>query len=275
MASLKFHGCPPVHLPHTHRSRKGTPVVADLKNRDKVIKQNFSPDKIPSKLDAVVIGSGIGGLSTAALLAKTGKRVLVLDQHDQAGGCCHTFVDKGFEFDVGIHYVGEMAEGRVTRVLIDQLSESGIEWVGLDSVYDTVVLGMGQEASERKTYPKVSGRGALMESLLKCFPKEEKGIRKFFDLLKRMRKIMPVIALMKILPKWFAGFIISSGLAKTLNPDLKYCLQSLTDVLNEIVEDQELKAVLAYSFGDYGEKDVCCLHTHTHTSPHTHSKHKH
>ena len=49
-----------------------------------------------------MIGSGIGGLSTAVLLAKAGKKVLVLEQHDQAGGCCHTFIDKGFEFDTGM-----------------------------------------------------------------------------------------------------------------------------------------------------------------------------
>ena len=48
-----------------------------------------------------MIGSGIGGLSTATILAKAGKKVLVLEQHDQAGGCCHTYIDKGFEFDVG------------------------------------------------------------------------------------------------------------------------------------------------------------------------------
>jgi all-trans-retinol 13,14-reductase len=49
---------------------------------------------VPENLDAIIIGSGIGGLSTAALLAKAGKKVLVLEQHDQAGGCCHTFIDK-------------------------------------------------------------------------------------------------------------------------------------------------------------------------------------
>lgn len=56
---------------------------------------------MPQNLDVIVIGSGIGGLTAAATLAKAGKKVLVLEQHSQAGGCCHTFIEKGFEFDVG------------------------------------------------------------------------------------------------------------------------------------------------------------------------------
>lgn len=61
----------------------------------------FTQQKVPKDLDAIVVGSGIGGLAIAAILAKVGKKVLVLEQHDQAGGCCHTFVEKGYEFDVG------------------------------------------------------------------------------------------------------------------------------------------------------------------------------
>ena len=61
----------------------------------------FSVDRVPENLDVIVIGSGIGGLTVAATLAKAGRKVLLLEQHDQAGGCCHTFVEKGFEFDVG------------------------------------------------------------------------------------------------------------------------------------------------------------------------------
>lgn len=58
--------------------------------------------------DAIVIGSGIGGLTTASLLAQEGQKVLVLEQHYVAGGACHTFDRKGFRFATGIHYVGEM-----------------------------------------------------------------------------------------------------------------------------------------------------------------------
>ena len=73
------------------------------------------------KWDVVVVGSGIGGLTAAAILSKAGKKVLVLEQHDQAGGCCHTFLDKGYEFDVGIHYVGEMGQGHIFRTILDQV----------------------------------------------------------------------------------------------------------------------------------------------------------
>ena len=62
------------------------PYIHDQKERDKVLKQGFAQSKLPENVDAIVVGSGIGGLTTAAILAKVRRKVLVLEQHDQAGG---------------------------------------------------------------------------------------------------------------------------------------------------------------------------------------------
>ena len=67
--------------------------VTDQKKRDGVIKQGFSVKSVPQDLDAVIVGSGIGGLVTAALMSKAGKKVLVLEQHDQAGMYCVAIVN--------------------------------------------------------------------------------------------------------------------------------------------------------------------------------------
>uniref|UniRef100_A0A803YBK6 All-trans-retinol 13,14-reductase n=1 Tax=Meleagris gallopavo TaxID=9103 RepID=A0A803YBK6_MELGA len=90
-------GNPFAHPP----SRPPRPLVTDQHVRNRVLRRGFSAARVPQDLDAVVIGSGIGGLAAACILAKVGKRVLVLEQHDQAGGCCHTFQERGSEFDVG------------------------------------------------------------------------------------------------------------------------------------------------------------------------------
>lgn len=74
----------------------------------------------------------------ANILARSGKRVVVLEQHDQAGGCCHTFIDKGFEFDVGIHYIGEMRNNTIAKLLVDQLTDGQLVWENLDDEMDVV-----------------------------------------------------------------------------------------------------------------------------------------
>lgn len=218
-----------------------------------MLKQSFSVDRVPASLDAIVVGSGIGGLTTAALLAKVGKKVLVLEQHDQAGGCCHTYVEKGFEFDVGIHYIGEMVRGTLSHTLLDQITESGTEWVKLEDVYDDVIIGEGGDVESRRKYPIPSGRDKLMESLIEKFPGEEKAIRKYFAILKQIRRSMMYVVLLKVLPLWLVQLLISSSLLRRLVPALNYFQKSLSDVLNDLTNNQELKAVMAYSFGDYGE----------------------
>jgi hypothetical protein len=63
----------------------------------------FNPEKVPKNLDTIVIGSGSGGATCANLLAQSGQRVLVLEQHPTAtGGCTHSFREQNCEWDTGL-----------------------------------------------------------------------------------------------------------------------------------------------------------------------------
>ncbi|NRB09100.1 MAG: NAD(P)-binding protein [Richelia sp.] len=75
--------------------------------------------------DAIVIGSGIGGLAVAAILAKfNGKKVLILEQHFTIGGFTRDFQRKGgLSWDVGLHYVGEMATGNTGSAVFDYITD--------------------------------------------------------------------------------------------------------------------------------------------------------
>ena len=74
----------------------------------------------------------------------------------------------------------------------------------------------------------------------------------YFDLLKKVRKAIQFLGLLKLLPLWFANLVISSGFLRWMVPVVEYYTRSLSDVLDELTDNQELKAVLAYSYGDYG-----------------------
>merc|ERR1719331_3372616 len=188
------------------------PYIHDQKKRDAVIKQGFSKEKIPDNLDAILIGSGIGSLTTAAIMSKAGKRVLVLEQHDQAGGCCHTFIDKGYEFDVGIHYIGEMGHQTLNKTLLDQICEGQLEWDRLENDFDHVTIGYGED---KKVIPVIAGQnGEWKKSLIKLYPEEEAGIQKFFDMCDEVKNFEVLNGLLKLLPLWASWLISKLGLLK-------------------------------------------------------------
>ena len=63
--------------------------------------------------DAIIIGGGLGGLVTAAMLSKEGLHVCVLEQHKVIGGCLQSFEREGYVLDTGMHYIGSMSKGQV------------------------------------------------------------------------------------------------------------------------------------------------------------------
>lgn len=235
-------------------SQKHVKPIVDI-NTDKgarknLLKNKFSVAKIPEDIDDIVIGSGFGGLGVASLLSRAGHKVLVLEQHGRAGGSCHTFREKGFEFDTGIHYVGNMAPGSVDRILIDQITGGGVDYPPMDEAFDTVFLG---DPAKARMYDIVSDRTKLEASLIEKFPTEEEGIRKLMQYFKDCKEFMDGYFVLKFLPKWIVGILTYTGLySKLFKSYSKYVSVTTKEILDRCTDNEELRAVVTYIFGDYG-----------------------
>jgi phytoene dehydrogenase-like protein len=125
------------------------------------------------RYDAVVIGSGIGGLITANLLARDGARVLLVEQHYMAGGYCSTFRRGGFTFDAATHFYPLL--GNPETLTGRLLGELGVEtgWVKMDPV-DTFHLPDGS----RFTVP--ADFASYLAKLHAEFPQERAALDTFF-----------------------------------------------------------------------------------------------
>ncbi|XP_046889006.1 inactive all-trans-retinol 13,14-reductase [Hypomesus transpacificus] len=228
------------------------PREYDQKKRDKVIKQGFSVDKVPKDLDVIVIGSGIGGLTVAATLAKVGKKVLVLEQHDQSGGCCHTYVEKGFEFDVGLHYIGQLHENSLLRIAFDQITEGQLEFVELDQHFDTIQIGLGEEKRE---YTIFTGKTEMEAHLKKQFPDDIAAIETFFRIMKVSAKKTHYLATLKLIPKWLALFLVKTRIAHLFSPIFTLSGTGATDLVSTLTSNKDLHVIFSYLFYGVPPKD--------------------
>src|ERR1017187_7475696 len=103
---------------------------------------SYQQARLAEQWDAIVIGSGIGGLTAVVLLgAHAGKRVLVLERHYVAGGFTHTFHRPGYRWDVGLHYIGQVQDQRsAVRRAFDHITDGAVRWSAMPEVYDRAVI---------------------------------------------------------------------------------------------------------------------------------------
>ena len=132
--------------------------------------------------DAIVVGSGIGGLACAAALARYGKqRVLVLERHYRIGGYTHAFTRPGYEWDVGVHYLGDLGERGAVRGMFDRLTDGSLRWAALPDVYDRIVLG-------ERSYDYVTGSRRFVSKMTSYFPNEGEAIARYVTLIKQVAR---------------------------------------------------------------------------------------
>ena len=195
------------------------------------------------RFDAIVIGSGIGGMGTAALLAKAaGQRVLVLEKHYTAGGFTHVFRRPGFEWDVGVHYVGQVhTPGSPANALFEYLAEGRLSWNAMPEVYDRVNI-------DGLRFDYVSGREHLRDALVGTFPRERSAIDRYFKAIRQCMRRLPFYFVEKTLPP-LLGRILGPGLRA---PFLRFARRTTGQVLDQLGASRELTAVLTAQWGDYG-----------------------
>ena len=190
----------------------------------------------------IIIGSGMGALSTAAILAKQGHSVLILERHYTPGGFTHVFKRRGYEWDVGIHYIGEMQrEQSLLKQLFDYISNSELKWADMGDVYDKIIIG-------NKSYNLVKGVENFKAQLIRYFPEEEDVINNYVNLVftsvKKSRLFYMSKALPKVINRLFGGFL--------KRPFYKYSDRTTYDVLSSLTKNETLIKVLTGQYGDYG-----------------------
>ena len=201
---------------------------------------------IPSDIDVIVIGSGMGSLTTAALLSMSGKRVLVLEQHDVAGGTLHTFEDMGVEFETGLHYVGNIAK---RKPIYDLITGGRVNWcqMGENNTYDGKVYD--EIAIDGTKFQLPAGKDNLIRYLVNIFPEEKEGIEKFINLVCLVAKRDLFFKLKSTHYSWLNRWI------KYIDPlYYKYLNKTAQEVVDSCVCAPLLKCVLLGQFGDYGIK---------------------
>ena len=201
----------------------------------------YRPKRLAPDYDAIVIGSGMGGLTTAALLSDLGWKVCVLEQHYTAGGFTHSYERNGYEWDVGVHYIGEVGAPTRTRKMFDYLSGGKLKWAPMDAEYDRFYVG-------DKVFNAIAGKQEFRDNLVRQFPNETHAIDAYLKLLDRSGDALSAFGISRTMPdfvRWLAKPWIAWQQRGAFH-------RNTWDVLSELTDDRDLIATLCGQWGDMG-----------------------
>lgn len=195
----------------------------------------------PKKFDAIVIGSGLGGLSCGAYLAKNGRKVLILEKHSMPGGYATNFRRGDFVFDSTLHMVDGVGKGQTMRKFLEQCNVAEkIEYLKLKHFARLIF----PEHDIRLPCGDLEGVIAVLE---KNFPLEKERIRRLF---KKLVKIHDDIFrfVLSSAPMW-QQLPVFPFRYRALFPALK---KTVGELLGKHLNDDKLKALLWANWGFFG-----------------------
>lgn len=138
--------------------------------------------------DILVIGSGIGGLVSALILAKEGLNVCVLEKNNQYGGNLQTFSRDKLIFDTGVHYLGGLSKGQNLHQFFSYLEiMDDLELQKMDvNGYDKITFG-----DDKIEYPHAQGYDNFVEQLSSYFPEERENLENYCEEIQRVCNHFP------------------------------------------------------------------------------------
>lgn len=178
-----------------------------------------------NKFDAIIIGSGLGGLECATTLSKEGYNICVLEKNNSIGGCLQTYNRKGYGIDTGIHYVGSLEDGQFINQcfkyygIMDKLRLKKLDEACFDQVH-----------FNNSIYKYAMGSERFVETLCEDFPKERQNLRNYVNHLEKVRASV-------------STDLLKDG--KITTGDISYFFASAAGLIAECTPNIELQNVLA------------------------------
>jgi all-trans-retinol 13,14-reductase len=197
-----------------------------------------------SEFDVIVIGSGMGGMTTAAALSRLEHKVLLLEQAQTIGGLTHSFSRDGFTWDVGLHYCGAFGHDQPAGRILDWLSGGTIEFRSVGTVYDTLHFPESFEIAVGRP------AAAYKMELKDRFPDNAAEIDAYFEALLSAEEAARLLAAERSMPEPFR----SAHRWWNKKKIQRWCGRTTGEVIADIVTDPKLAAILSAQWGTYGGK---------------------
>jgi phytoene desaturase len=184
-------------------------------------------DPLADSYDVIVVGTGLGGISTAALLAKHGRNVLAIERGDGPGGYAHAFERGPYTFDAAIHVIPEREF--VEKLLTYLGVADRVDLLPVDCLYGVVFPGF-------RLNPPM-GREAFVEAHVRLFPDQADAFREFFGVLSRVFREAASLPMQLTLTE--------VGRAEQQFPTLfKYRGATVSEMMDDYLGDPRLKAIV-------------------------------